>query len=125
MLLFALLRCVASSPDAAKRALTTRLCGKADEELSLLDDERIMDGIGDELIINDEEPAALLGEDLLLEKLIKETDMLKGVKNDPKLALLVKEIDFLINQKPLFKPVIFCRYVAYCPLCCGRAARVF
>jgi superfamily II DNA or RNA helicase len=114
----ALLRCVSSSPDAARRALTTRLSGKhtekdrTDENFSLLDDERIMDGIGDELIMNDEEPAALIEENNLLKSLIAETETLKGKQNDPKLALLIKEIESLINNKPLFKPVIFCRYVA-------------
>ena len=114
----ALLRCVSSSPDSAKRALTTRLYGKkieseqAGEIFSLLDDERIMDGIGDELVVNDEEPAALIEESSLLENLIKETENLKGIQNDPKLALLVKEIEGLINHKPRFKPVVFCRYIA-------------
>jgi ERCC4-related helicase len=114
----ALLRCVSSSPDAAKRALTTRLYGKnaenvqTDDDFLLLDDERIMDGIGDELITNDEEPAALIEENSVLKSLITETETLKGIKNDPKLALLVKEIETLINAKHRFKPVIFCRYVA-------------
>jgi hypothetical protein len=114
----ALLRCVSSSPDAAKRALTTRLYGKKsgsvqeDEAFPLLDDERIMDCIGDELVVNDEEPAACIEESSLLESLIKETESLKGTQNDPKLALLVKEVDALIHSKPRFKPVIFCRYIA-------------
>jgi len=112
----ALLRCVSSSPDAAKRALETRLRGvnheNGKEEVSFIDDERIIDGIGDDLLINDEEPAALIEKNSLLESLIKETETLKGIKNDPKLALLVKEIDSLLNDKLRFKPVIFCRYVA-------------
>jgi ERCC4-related helicase len=114
----ALLRCVSSSPDAAKRTLTTRLCGKnvenpqIDDELLLLDDDRIMDGIGDELVTNDEEPAALIEENSFLKDLIAETETLKGIKNDPKLALLVKEVETLVNSKPRFKPVIFCRYIA-------------
>ncbi|MCL2878618.1 MAG: DEAD/DEAH box helicase, partial [Treponema sp.] len=111
----ALLRCVSSSPDSAKRALTTRLYGakaESGEELVLLDDERIMDGIGDELSVNDEEPAGLLEENALLKSLIEETESLKGIQNDPKLALLAKELDTLLNSKPRFKPVIFCRYVA-------------
>ncbi|MCL2128918.1 MAG: DEAD/DEAH box helicase [Treponema sp.] len=114
----ALLRCVSSSPDAAKRALTTRLYNKKaskemeNEELSLLDDERIIDGIGDELVMNDEEPAPIIEEDALITSLIAETDNLKGIKNDPKLALLLKEVSELLDKSPRFKPVIFCRYVA-------------
>ncbi|GHT97684.1 ATP-dependent helicase HepA [Spirochaetia bacterium] len=107
----ALLRCVSSSPDAAKRALTTRLYSK-DDELALTDDERIMDGIGDELILNDEEPAAQIEESSFLKSLIAETETLRGIHNDPKLAILVKEVEALINAKPRFKPVIFCRYIA-------------
>jgi len=109
----ALLRCISSSPDSARRALTTRLYNKTEtgEEQVLLD-ERIMDVIGDELVVNDEEPAALIEENALLKSLIKETESLKGIKNDLKLALLVKEIDELINSKQKFKPVIFCRYIA-------------
>ncbi|MCL1958024.1 MAG: SWF/SNF helicase family protein, partial [Spirochaetes bacterium] len=111
----ALLRCVSSSPDAAKRALETRLRGLSEngkDEFSLIDDERITDGISDDLIVNDEEPAAQIEKNSSLEILIKETENLKGIKNDPKLALLVKEIDALLNDKLRFKPVVFCRYVA-------------
>ncbi|GHV84996.1 ATP-dependent helicase HepA [Spirochaetia bacterium] len=110
----ALLRCVSSSPDAAKRALTTCLYGKSleGETLTLTDDERIMDGIGDELILNDEEPAALIEESSFLQSLIDETESLRGIKNDPKLAILVKEVEALIRHAPRFKPVIFCRYIA-------------
>ena len=114
----ALLRCVSSSPDAARRALSTRLYGKntqngeAGDELVLVDDERIMDGIGDELIVNDEEPAALIEENSFLKNLIAETETLRGVQKDPKLALLVKELEALIHARPRFKPVIFCRYIA-------------
>jgi superfamily II DNA or RNA helicase len=107
----ALLRCVSSSPDAARRALTTRLYRK-DDELALTDDERIMDGIGDELILNDEEPAAQIEESSFLKSLIAETETLRGIQNDPKLAMLVKELEALIRHTPRFKPVIFCRYIA-------------
>jgi hypothetical protein len=105
----ALLRCVSSSPEAAKRALETRLAGKS-EDLDLLDDDRILDGVSDDIVIDDSEPAALLEETDFLKKLISESDELKGLVNDPKLNLLVKELDGLLKDG--YRPVIFCRYIA-------------
>src|SRR5690606_16594424 len=53
----ALLRCVASSPAAAIKALTTRLQGTLDTEEALHDD-RIHDGEADDLSSSDLEPPA-------------------------------------------------------------------
>ncbi|MCB2487454.1 hypothetical protein KQ783_15510, partial [Listeria monocytogenes] len=51
----ALLRCVASSPAAAVKALTTRLEGTQPDD-NLLGDERLHDGEADDLSSNDLEP---------------------------------------------------------------------
>jgi ERCC4-related helicase len=111
--ILALLRCVSSSPDAARRALTTHLEGSESEMEALICDERISDGAGDELVLTDEEPAAGLREHGdVLQSLIDETDRLKGIQNDPKLACLVKEVEYLISAKQRFKPIVFCRYIA-------------
>ena len=115
----ALLRCVASSPAAAVKALTTRLEGKAsDLESELLEDERLLDGESDDLTSNDQEPAGVIESELnlkqqdatRLKKLIEEAQRLSGKSGDPKLAVLISHLDTLI--KAGFAPVVFCRYVA-------------
>jgi ERCC4-related helicase len=112
---FALLRCVSSSPDAARRALTTRLQGTSGEMLALADEERISDGVGEEMVSNDEEPPAAIGgkeEAGLLSELIEKAEALRGIAKDPKLACLVRQIEALVTASPRFKPVVFCRYIA-------------
>ena len=56
----ALLRCVASSPAAAARALTTRLSGSLEEMEHLAEDGRLFDGQAEDLTVSDLEPAARL-----------------------------------------------------------------
>lgn len=105
----ALLRCVASSPAAAEKALNTRLEGKLEED-DYFTDNRLYDGDADDLDINDQEPPAHLQEAGQLEALIVKAQQLKGKAGDPKLAVLIQHIESLIKDG--FHPVVFCRYVA-------------
>ena len=118
----ALLRCVASSPAAAVKALTTRLEGKtaglnsADED-DLLEDDRLHDGAADDLHGNDLEPAGQLDEAhtalqdaARLQALIAEAQRLSGKAGDPKLAALIAHMEGLVKDG--YAPVVFCRYVA-------------
>ena len=105
----ALLRCVASSPAAAVKALTTRLDGKFLDEDSLNDD-RLHDGEADDLSSSDQEPPAQLEEVERLQALIAEANRLSGKAGDPKLAALIQHIGLLVRDG--YNPVVFCRYVA-------------
>jgi len=119
----ALLRCVASSPAAAVKALTTRLQGKTetlaidaerDGDDDLLEDERLHDGQADDLGGSDQEPAGQIDDRLqdakALQALILEAQRLSGKAGDPKLATLIAHLVGLVNDG--FAPVVFCRYVA-------------
>ena len=106
----ALLRCISSSPAAAMSALNTRLSGTQEEMALLADEDRIDDGEGEELVSNDQEPAARLEESETIEELLVRAESLRGPETDPKLAKLVKEIRDLLKDK--FRPVVFCRYIA-------------
>lgn len=105
----ALLRCVASSPAAAVKALSTRLAGGLETD-DLLTDERLHDGQTDDLDGNDLEPPAQLEETSRLQNLIKEAERLSGKAGDPKLAALIRHVDVLLNDG--YHPVVFCRYIA-------------
>ena len=115
----ALLRCVASSPAAAVKALTTRLEGKtealaAEGDDDLLEDDRLHDGQADDLGGSDLEPAGQIGNRLQntqrLQALINEAERLSGKEGDPKLATLIAHMEGLVKDG--FAPVVFCRYVA-------------
>jgi superfamily II DNA or RNA helicase len=106
----ALLRCVASSPAAAEKALTTRLAGTREELEALADEDRVLDGTPDELAPTDIEPAAQLEDAGRLAALIAEARALAGDSGDPKLAALIRHLRGLIDAG--FRPVVFCRYVA-------------
>lgn len=115
----ALLRCVASSPAAAVKALTTRLEGKigtglADEGDDLLEDDRLHDGEPDDLSGTDLEPPGQLDAQLQdaqrLQALIQDAERLSGKSGDPKLATLIAHLDGLLKEG--YQPVVFCRYVA-------------
>lgn len=115
----ALLRCVASSPAAAVKALTTRLEGKtealaAEGDDDLLEDDRLHDGQADDLGGSDLEPAGQIGNRLQntqrLQALINEAERLSGKAGDPKLATLITHMEGLVKDG--FAPVVFCRYVA-------------
>lgn len=104
----ALMRCVASSPAAAAKALRTR----ATAESEALEDDlelRVFDGSADVLIEDDLEPP-VANEDPRLAKLIARAEALEGKKGDPKLALLQKHVEELVRDG--FNPVVFCRYIA-------------
>ena len=105
----ALLRCVASSPAAAVKALTTRLEGALPND-TLLSDERLYDGEADDLSINDLEPPAQLQDAGRLESLIADARRLSGKAGDPKLAALIRHIGLLVKDG--YHPVVFCRYIA-------------
>ena len=106
----ALLRCVASSPAAAEKALTTRLAGTPEEIEALADEERVLDGAADDLAASDLEPAAQLEDTGRLMALIDEARRLSGHSDDPKLAALIRHLRELLDAG--FRPVVFCRYVA-------------
>ncbi|MBS1940638.1 MAG: DEAD/DEAH box helicase [Bacteroidetes bacterium] len=106
----ALLRCVASSPAAAVKALTTRLEGTVLDE-ALLGDERLHDGEADDLSGSDLEPPAQVQDAApRLQALIADAQRLSGKAGDPKLAALIRHIDLLVKDG--YHPVVFCRYIA-------------
>lgn len=104
----ALMRCVASSPAAAAKALRTR-AKMDDAEAEAFFDERVFDGTSDALPDDDLEPP-LATEDPALAKLIKQAEALTGKTGDPKLALLEEHLKQLLADG--FNPVVFCRYIA-------------
>ena len=106
----ALLRCVASSPAAAVKALTTRLEGTVPDE-ALLGDERLHDGEADDLSGSDLEPPAQVQDAApRLQALIADAQRLSGKAGDPKLAALIRHIGLLVKEG--YHPVVFCRYIA-------------
>jgi superfamily II DNA or RNA helicase len=105
----ALLRCVASSPAAAVKALTTRLEGSLLDD-AMLGDERLHDGEADDLSVSDLEPPAQLQDAARLQTLIDDAKRLSGKAGDPKLAVLIQHIAALVKDG--YHPVVFCRYVA-------------
>ena len=105
----ALLRCVASSPAAAVKALTTRLEGTQSEE-DLLTDERLHDGAADDLSASDLEPPAQVQDASRLQELITTAKRLSGQSGDPKLAALIQHVGQLLKDG--YHPVVFCRYIA-------------
>jgi superfamily II DNA or RNA helicase len=105
----ALLRCVASSPAAAVKALNTRLAGALDNENCLTDD-RLYDGQADDLAGSDLEPPAQWQDTGRLQNLIAQAQSLSGKAGDPKLAVLIEHVKHLLGEG--YHPVIFCRYIA-------------
>lgn len=105
----ALLRCVASSPAAAVKALTTRLEGTSPDD-ALLNDERLHDGEADDLSSNDLEPPAQVQDASRLQTLIADAQRLSGKAGDPKLTALIQHIGLLVKDG--YHPVVFCRYIA-------------
>lgn len=104
----ALLRCVASSPAAAVRALSNRL-ENIENDSDLLLDERLHDGDMDDLTASDIEPPAQL-DNQPLQQLINTAKKLSGPKHDPKLSTLIRHMQEQVADG--YQPVIFCRYVA-------------
>ena len=117
----ALLRCISSSPAAASLALRTRLeaaSGDSEEkalaELDRAARETVMDeGDDDSLVLIETAPAGTVDDPEgteALRELIAEADGLRGPRKDPKLTVLSREIQRLIEAG--FAPVVFCRYIA-------------
>ncbi|WP_136809605.1 helicase-related protein [Desulfosediminicola flagellatus] len=116
----ALLRCISSSPQAAIRALKTRLAntisdeGNSENSIEVLDNKgavSVFDG-ADEfgLDTDDIEPGAALAEDeQLLNKMIERARSLKS-SGDPKLKKLIASLKEITEGG--YHPVIFCRYIA-------------
>ncbi|ABC30536.1 Superfamily II DNA/RNA helicase, SNF2 family [Hahella chejuensis KCTC 2396] len=121
----ALLRCISSSPQAAIRALNTRLDntlspdGKSPDEedqrchIEALNEKgalSVLDGTDDNLTLDDVEPGAAQEEDVaILKRLIERAKHLKS-GNDPKLQTLKQIIKPVLDEG--YNPVIFCRYIA-------------
>lgn len=118
----ALLRCVASSPAAAVKALTTRLEGTLQTD-DLLSDERLQDGEADDLESSDLEPPAQLQDASRLQALIAEAERLSGKSGDPKLAALIHHLEALLKDG--FQPVVFCRYIATAHYVAAHLKKVF
>lgn len=118
----ALLRCVASSPAAAIKALTTRLEGGLEPD-ELLADERLHDGEADDLASSDLEPPAQLEEAGRLQTLIREAERLSGTTGDPKLSALILHIEVLVKDG--YHPVVFCRYIATAHYVADHLQRTF
>lgn len=117
----ALLRCISSSPAAARSALTTRLGnteGEQEQNLDLLEQSinDTYDGIGDELSEDEQMMEPVLEESSELEKLIEKANALSGKQDDPKLECLIKHISEMYknqkNNNDTYRPVIFCKYIA-------------
>jgi superfamily II DNA or RNA helicase len=119
----ALLRCISSSPAAAALALRTRLratLGVPDEqqleEMEAAAAETVLDGASEDELTGDETvPAGTTDEAAerdaaRLTEMIDCAEALRGEKNDPKLALLRRELETLVTEG--FRPVVFCRYIA-------------
>lgn len=118
----ALLRCISSSPQAAIRALNTRLEKTLEggdtldeetaiEELDAQGASSVLDGSGlDELSVDDVEPGAALEEDL--DRLYGMIDRARALKSnaDPKLKKLIVSLKGILEED--YTPVIFCRYIA-------------
>lgn len=123
----ALLRCISSSPQAAIRALNTRLdnvlglnsdnaintsANEADllETLEAQGYASVLDGTEDNLTTGDIEPGVAQQEDIdRLQALVERTRTLTA-SGDPKLKTLVKNIKPMLDEG--FNPVVFCRYIA-------------
>ena len=117
----ALLRCISSSPAAARSALTKRL-GNTDtpdqQNLDLLEQSitDTYDGIGDELNEDEQMMEVSLEESSELQNLIEKANSLSGKKDDPKLECLINHITEMYEKQEkkgdVYRPVIFCKYIA-------------
>ena len=119
----ALLRCISSSPQAAIRALNTRLDNvlgldsgdEPDEQevLQAMDSQgfsSVLDGTDDDLSLDDIEPGVAQAEDVeRLQGLIGRARALKS-RGDPKLKALIQNITPMLEEG--YNPVVFCRYIA-------------
>jgi superfamily II DNA or RNA helicase len=102
--MLALLRCLASSPDAAISALRTRSLESEKAARAHLQAESAPDQPTDEL------QPALAPESGPESPFIAKLTKLSGPEHDPKLKLLLSELKKMLSAG--FNPVVFCRYVA-------------
>lgn len=100
----ALMRCVGSSPAAAKSALRNRMSSESDRL-----EPQIYDEDSDDEDAVDVEPGTAFDVDPELLALAKRAEELVG-KPDPKLIALVDALTPLIKKGA--NPVVFCRYLA-------------
>ncbi|WBU43004.1 MULTISPECIES: helicase-related protein [Marinobacter] len=118
----ALLRCISSSPQAAIRALNTRIdnaFGDDETELTELQQAEVLETQGTTTVLDggedldsadDVEPGAAVTEDLArLEALVDRARALRS-NNDPKLKALSKQLKPMLEEG--YNPVVFCRYIA-------------
>lgn len=132
----ALLRCISSSPQAAVRALTTRLDnaigiqeadGASEAELQAVLEAQgaasVLDGSDDNLTLDDVEPGAAQQEDVeRLAELIERARSLKS-SADPKLQALKTNLQSMLKEG--YKTVVFCRYIATAEYLAEELAKVF
>ncbi|MCR5622648.1 MAG: DEAD/DEAH box helicase [Treponema sp.] len=116
----ALLRCVSSSPAAARIALATRL-GNTEgdgQDADMLEQSinDAYDGIGEELGEDGQMVNPVLENSSELDRLIEEASGLSGKQDDPKLACLIKHIAGMYGDQKKngagYRPVVFCKYIA-------------
>lgn len=132
----ALLRCISSSPQAAIRALSTRLDNAIGGEhanninevelQSVLDAQgtsSVLDGADDDLTLDDVEPGAAQQEDIeRLQVLIERAKVLKS-SADPKLKALKVNLQAMLAEG--YDPVVFCRYIATAEYLAEELAKEF
>ncbi len=118
----ALLRCISSSPQAAIRALNTRLDNAINNDQKITESEAIedldargavsvLDGSEDTGLSSDDvEPGAALAEDV--DRLAAMIDSATALKSsaDPKLKKLKQTLAGMLEEG--YRVVIFCRYIA-------------
>lgn len=133
----ALLRCISSSPAAASNALRTRLKaveGVSEEqqvkELEERSADSVLDGESTDLLTLEEvEPAGTVDDENQkadveeLNRLIQQSEALRGPRKDPKLACLIAELEKTLKDG--FSPVIFCRYIATAHYVAEELQKVF
>ena len=131
----ALLRCISSSPQAAIRALHTRLDSTLDDGQSVSEAEvlesleargaaSVLDGSeNDGLSSDDVEPGGALAEDVdKLAAMITSATALKS-SGDPKLKKLKETLVGMLEEN--YYPVVFCRYIATAEYLGEELVRVF
>lgn len=106
----ALLRCVSSSPEAARMALMHRIENLTGETFSDQVATEVADGDEEDTDTTDVTPGAQIEDTAELRALLARADKLNDSSQDPKFKLLVKHVDKLLKDG--FHPVVFCRYVA-------------
>ena len=108
--ILALLRCVSSSPEAARTALMHRIENLTGETFEEHVSSEVADGDDDDMDTTDVTPGVQIENTAHLRELLEKANQLNDASKDPKFKLLVKHVANLLQDG--FKPIIFCRYVA-------------